>query len=383
LSYDLEVEFDGKGACNLGAPILCATLKCSCGNYCHVVSRSRVEIEGVTCSVVDDNESMAVEVISRIMSHAPIVTVGHNIYMFDNFILAMALHNRPELHCLFKPINDRLGAGSTSLGFTLNIPGTVNLDTFRYIKQSMNGDFSQFSLSYLCRTLELKSLKIDDADIVFNLDWFMGSSSRSTNMVVYNIADCSANMELVEHLNILPQMYAIAYAARACIEDVIVYRTGALAASALAKSARLNGFRYHWTRCDWIPYTFCGGEVLFTSTMCASNVLICDFVSMYPSIMWSGGISPESVDYIDHSTLGTVRFTSMEMNVCICHVPGLVHLGLTFYGLKIIGRAQNNDGFYYTHIPVAWFGGNVETNDTKQVRAFCEEKVKGWQRSEP
>lgn len=49
---------------------------------------------------------------------------------------------------------------------------------------------------------------MDDANTVFNLDWFAGSLDRRTDIVVYNIADCSANMELVlEHLNIiLPQM---------------------------------------------------------------------------------------------------------------------------------------------------------------------------------
>lgn len=43
-----------------------------------------------------------------------------------------------------------------------------------------------------------------DADLIFGLDWFAGSSVRRTNMVVCNTADCSANMELAEHLNMLP-----------------------------------------------------------------------------------------------------------------------------------------------------------------------------------
>ena len=34
--FDIEVEFDGKEACNIGAPMPCITLQCSCG-YCAVI----------------------------------------------------------------------------------------------------------------------------------------------------------------------------------------------------------------------------------------------------------------------------------------------------------------------------------------------------------
>jgi hypothetical protein len=40
---------------------------------------------------------------------------------------------------------------STSAGLMLCIPGINNLDTLRYIRQSMYAKFKYFSLGYLCK----------------------------------------------------------------------------------------------------------------------------------------------------------------------------------------------------------------------------------------
>jgi len=53
---------------------------------------------------------------------------------------------------------------------------------------------------------------------------------------------------------------------------------------------------YNWTRCDWKPQDFKGGEILFSHPLIANNVIVVDFTAMYPSIIASAGISPKSID---------------------------------------------------------------------------------------
>lgn len=65
--YDIESEFDGDKCCNFDSPMLCVTLKCSCGEYSKVISRCHVDIDGAKCIVVNNNVGMARKVITCTM----------------------------------------------------------------------------------------------------------------------------------------------------------------------------------------------------------------------------------------------------------------------------------------------------------------------------
>jgi len=77
-----------------------------------------------------------------------------------------------------------------------------------------------------------------------------------------------------------------------------------------------HGYKYNWTRCDWIPDTFVGGQVLFTGNKVKRDVVVVDFTSMYPSIIRDGGISPECIDYIDLDKKLEPRFDYL---ICLCY----------------------------------------------------------------
>jgi DNA polymerase elongation subunit (family B) len=143
MAYDIEAEYDGYQYSNIHSPILCVTLMCSCGKFTKVVSRDVVDIEGVDCIVAHSNEQIAKIVIQLMVRHAPAFTYGHNVYLFDNVMLALTLGNAPEYHDLFTSITDSVGIGSSQImGFILSIPGINNIDTYRYIiKQAMGSRF--------------------------------------------------------------------------------------------------------------------------------------------------------------------------------------------------------------------------------------------------
>lgn len=183
-----------------------------------------------------------------------------------------------------------------SMGLMMNIPGINNLDTLLYIRASMAGSFSQFSLDSLAKELKLPMLKGTTPSGSFNLEWFNGAPGNTRDMVKYNMLDCKVCLELCRKLDPINQIIALCYCSRAWIEDVMLYNTGAMAISCVCFEALRDKCTYNWTRCDWKPQDFKGGEVLFRQGLISKNVLIVDFAAMYPSILSSAGISPESID---------------------------------------------------------------------------------------
>ena len=118
-------------------------------------------------------------------------------------------------------------------------------------------------------------------------------------MIIYNIADCVANLELFKRLDLINQVICLSYCSNSWIRDVVLYNTGAMETSCICRNAYNLGYQFVWNRCDAKPNYFKVGELLYYGPQVMDSVMAIDFVSMYPSIMYSCGISPESIDYID------------------------------------------------------------------------------------
>ncbi len=168
--------------------------------------------------------------------------------------------------------------------------------------------FKSFSLQHLCHSLDLDVGKLDNTRLRFCEHWYTSSFANSLEMTNYNMRDCEATLALCERLDIVNQIVALCYGAKAWIRDVALYNTGAMSLSSMCSVAWSKGYRYNWTRCDWIPDVFTGGQVLYTGEKVRRNVAIVDFVSMYPTIIRDGGISPECIDFIDYDSKTTPRF---------------------------------------------------------------------------
>ena len=239
IAYDMEVAYDGEEQCNVGNDILCVTVKCSCKCFTRVITRAETHIEGVECVTKTTNEEIARATISAFIEHGPAFIYGHNVFLFDNVVLALSFADDDPLTKFFVPITDSVGVGSSQVGFMIALPGINNVDTYRYIRQAMATEFQRFSLECLAIQLELDVRKVDSSDLQFNSLWYTSSHTNRHRMIKYNMADCDTNECLLNKLAIIPQICTICYAASATIEDVCLYRTGAMAASALARSAML------------------------------------------------------------------------------------------------------------------------------------------------
>jgi DNA polymerase elongation subunit (family B) len=255
------------------------------------------------------NATIAVEIMRLIILHAPAFTVGHNVYAFDNTVLAKALPKGHTYTHYFQMVQKSDSKVSTTLGLIMTIPGINNIDTYKYIYHSMNHVFKAFSLQYLCNTLDLGVGKLDSTRLRFCKQWYSSSFANALEMTHYNMRDCEATLALCEIFDMINPIVALCYGAKAWIWDVALYNTGAMSLSSMCAIAWDRGYRYNWTRCDWIPDVFTGGQVLFTGERVQRNVAILDFMSMYPSIICDGGISPECIDFIDYNVRHTPRFS--------------------------------------------------------------------------
>jgi hypothetical protein len=107
----------------------------TCG-WSRLITRSRVHDSKFHQIVLDSNEAMAIHIILSVLKHAPAFTVGHNVYSFDNTVLAFALPSKHPYTRFFRSVSKSSNNTAPSMGLILDIPGINNLDTLMYIRSS-------------------------------------------------------------------------------------------------------------------------------------------------------------------------------------------------------------------------------------------------------
>lgn len=116
-----------------------------------------------------------------------------------------------------------------------------NLDTYRYIKKSMPHQFKSFALGNLAVDLDLchKKKRMDTSEIRFTMDWHSSTSVHNAMlmMIKYNMLDCEATIDLCFSLDLINQIIALCSITRSYVLDVMLYSTGAIAASCLCHHA--------------------------------------------------------------------------------------------------------------------------------------------------
>ena len=379
MAYDIECEFAGASKTDINSDLLCISLRCTCG-FKHIVTRSK--ITGMDCkqSVETSNEGMAVQTMNLLIGHAPVFTVGHNVYEFDNTKIAKALPKNHPFRSYFQIVSKSDNKASTTMGLIMTIPGINNLDSYKYIYHSMYDRFKYFSLDYLSNILDLPLTKMDKIDIHFCKDWYSGSFVNSLTMAKYNMRDCEVTLELCNKLDIINQIMSLSHCANAWIRDVLLYNTGAMSVSSVCSNAWSKGFRYNWTRCDWIPNIFSGGHVLFTGKKVRKNVSIVDFTSMYPSLIRDGGISPECIDFIDISSMDVTRFDSITLVYTYQYDRSIEHLYIGIVGLGVSsGQGTDATGMVVIaeHLDTLKVSVDAQQSVVSQILTELEQDIKG------
>jgi len=158
--------------------------------------------------------------------------MGHNIYSFDNTILAFALPKNYPYIKFFRGMSKSYTNTAPSMGLMMNIQGINNLDTLLYIRTSTFGTFAQFSLDSLAKELKLPMLK--GSTKIYYLRW--------NGLAVHGLpCDLRAMQEARPDKSNSGSMLR----SRALIEDVLLYNTGAMATSCVCFHALESQYMYN------------------------------------------------------------------------------------------------------------------------------------------
>ena len=299
MGYDVECEFDPQGSIPDRGRIICASVSCSCGysmsygtvrcNYPRYYKR------------VSNSTRVASELMRCIQSHMPLFIVGHNVYQFDNRVLAYWIGcdheyaDEIDIDRYFRSMpSTRTSDDGVSVMMT--IPGTNNLDTLVWFRSTMFTDYRSFGLDALCKAegIEGKSSKSRFSTCL--------TPDEMLRMIRYNVRDCEMVVELCKKKSVTDNVLYLSRVTGAPLADVAVYHTGAMGSCALSKEAMRNGTAIVWRKCGREVVEMKGGHVHFRSPILAKGVVSLDFNSMYPNIMVSARISPECMEIFNCSS---------------------------------------------------------------------------------
>lgn len=272
LAYDIETEMDRSrrgGFALYDSKILSVAARCSCGE------------EFYTCSKGQKGPpQMVSEFVGYVLEHAPLWTVGWNCYNFDNE--CMRFHCSSELKDLFMVV--RTGAfGKPTYGSIINIPGTYNVDMQLYMVKSLYS-LPSFKLGDVAESLGVtRKMKMPS----------MSGDVDETALRAYNLNDCVVTLDIWRKEGIENIIPSLAVCTSSPVYDCCRYVTGTLASLGYSSYAAARGHLVEWGLCS-LPQSYAGGYVMEPTRGLHLDIVVCDFKSMYPSIMASCNINPHS-----------------------------------------------------------------------------------------
>lgn len=312
--YDIELDLRDveRGGFPLAdVPILSVALHCTCGYNMFITTLETNDCCDITCTTQSD---IVTTTMKAIVTHRPLWLVGWNCYAFDNTCLN---HHAPEsISEVFRQV--KVGsADEINYGYIINIPGVYNVDPYVYLLRNPahSSRFEDMSLYGVAKKLGIRA-KTEMPDL-YTLPSL--SELRSYNM---NDSAIAADIWLVTDL--VMEVPSLALVMCAPIYDCIRYMSGALAACSYAAEAVSKDMLIDWSRAER-ELRYEGGRVMDPVRGLHSDVIICDFSSMYPSIMIDGNISAESIDVetVSAREYGDVWWED-DMSRWYCQLDGVV-----------------------------------------------------------
>lgn len=271
LSYDIETSMKNvrPGAFGLvDSDILSIAASCSCGEEFYTDTTN-----SESCS-----SSMVSEFIMYVMDHRPMWTIGWNCYTFDNECMRYHAHERAKPLFTVSRIG---GFGKATYGSLLNIPGTYNVDLLIYMSKSMY-NLPSYKLGEVAKVLGVTK-KLDMPDMREDVD--------KSILREYNMNDCVVVSEVWEKEKFGDLLPGLAICTASPIYDCARYVSGTLAAQAYSTFILNRRMRIVWSTYS-NSGKYSGGYVMDPVRGVYNDIVVCDFSSMYPTIMFSCGINP-------------------------------------------------------------------------------------------
>lgn len=288
MAYDIEVDISSNEPGEfplMDHKILSIALSCSCGYklvntlLASTGENNTHDVQVVFCT---DSSHMVGEFLRQVREHMPLWLVGWNNFAFDNQCM---LYHYPEMSDICELV--RVGGSSiVAYGCVINIPGCYNVDAMAYVMRARAGRYSAMSLKVVADEVGARP-KFD----MPNMSYEMSLSE----LVTYNINDCDVTLDVWYKSGLSREIPSLALCAASPVADCARYITGTMMPLLVASVALSTRKVLNWS-VSTADQDYKGGFVLEPTRGHHRHVVVCDFSSMYPTIMSCCNISPESVE---------------------------------------------------------------------------------------
>lgn len=281
-------------------------LWCSCG-YCK--AWTTIKHNSLDDLIYCKNSTELVKSsLDAIAEHMPQWLVGYNCYQFDNCCLLA--HAPRDMKVLFKSINS--GTKSVSRhAFYIDITGINNVDVYSYLDKQMRGKYKALGLGAVAKYHDMAGKTqmptTEDESTLYDL-------------ISYNINDSMLAAQLWHITTACGQIVNLAAITCTPIIDCTRFVSGTMASCAVSSYCLSKGMLMDWSECN-LRIGYEGGTVLEPIRSVFRNVTVCDFSSMYPTLIKDIGISPENIEVLDscsqHHEDKILWWTSKSTLACI------------------------------------------------------------------
>lgn len=279
--YDIETDISATTGNAFPLPesrIISLAVWCSCGYRLLITTE---EYDGSDAVVAASSSDLIDVFCEEMTKHRPMWLIGWNSYAFDNY--CMLIHASEDASVYFEKTAMRTSHGN-KVGYIMNFPGTYNVDLYLYLDRTQRDRYPQLGLGVVAKQLGAPSKmampNIETGSIKLMLEYNMNDSKITSMLWKMTGADRD-----------VPTMACVSCSP---VYDCIRHITGSMSACVIASQCLSEGICFGWAKC--LPMgKYQGGYVVAPTRGVHDDVAVCDFSSMYPTIMMDANISPESI----------------------------------------------------------------------------------------
>lgn len=309
LSYDIETSMEGVAAGKFGlldARILSIGAKCTCGYEYYKSSIERYV----------KSSDMVSSFIQALSTHRPLWAIGWNVYCFDNEVMRYHANSIDEKYFRVTRVSI---FGEPKYGSIIDIDGCYNIDVEIFIYR-YGYRFTNFKLETVAISLGVEG-KLTMPHMSHEID--------PQTLREYNMNDCRVVLDIWRKEAVGDRINVLSIVCCSHIYDCARYVTGTFMTCAYSSLVISKGMVIEWTPCTK-EQDYPGGLVFKPRRGRYNKLSLCDYKSMYPSIIMSCGICVHNAIIVNRdskltstvhvdkhktivaSTYGTVVFDSQK-----------------------------------------------------------------------
>ena len=398
LAFDIETYGIASEETRMDNPIISLALYGNDG-FKKVITWKKFKDANEDIEFVGSEDELIEKFKNHVKNYDPDFLVG---YYSDGFDFPQIMDRTKKYK-----INLGLGKDRSNVNFTergkiksAKINGIVHLDIYKFISKIMAGSLNldSYSLGSVSKALLGEDkLQMDLIDI--NQAWDKGEAK---DICYYNLQDSRLTLRLAE--SILPNLIEIVKIVGINIFDVCRVSYGQLVESYLMRRAKeFNVLIPNKPSGDMIAvrrvHTYKGGFVMEPKPGLYENLVVLDFMSLYPSIIVSKNISPSSLNYNKgYKSPDIVDESGRKVNYYFDEkeefIPSVIRelivrrqrirkiikenkednvLKARSYGLKTIANSSYG---YYAFFGARWYSKECASSITAFGREFVQDVIK-------